>query len=204
MRLERWEILKPDGRQRLLGITSIEDKIVQGTMCEILQNIYEVDFLGFSYGFRPGRSQHDALDVLSVTISGKRVNWILDADIEGFFDTIDHQWLIKFLEHRIGDRRVLRLIFKWLRAGISEDNDWSVTKMGTSQGAGISPLLSNIYLYYVFDLWIEFGRSASERREKRGEKRPETFDFLGFTHQCAKTRKDGRFIIHRHSIGKRM
>jgi len=254
-------ILKPDGRQRPLGITSIEDKIVQGTMGEILQNIYEEDFKGFSYGFRPGRSQHDALDALSVAISGKRVNWILDADIEGFFDTIDHEWLIKFLEHRIGDRRVLRLILKWLRAGIIEDNDWSETKMGTPQGAGISPLLSNIYLHYVFDLWIEywrekrckgevivvryaddfvigfehqdeaqacleelrmrfakfnlklhtektrlieFGRYASERREKRGEKRPETFDFLGFTHQCAKTRKDGRFIIHRHSIGKRM
>ncbi len=123
-----------------------------------MQSIYEQDFLGFSYGFRPGRSQHDALDALSVAITSKRVNWILDADIEGFFDTIDHEWLIKFLEHRIGDRRILRLIRKWLRAGVSEEGEWSKTNVGTPQGAVISPLLSNVYLHYVFDLWIEWWR----------------------------------------------
>jgi len=226
-----------------------------------LQSIYEQDFLGFSYGFRPGRSQHDALDALSVAITSKRVNWIMDADIEGFFDTIDHEWLVKFLEHRIGDRRILRLIRKWLRAGVSEEGQWSKTTVGAPQGSVISPLLSNVYLHYVFDLWIEwwrkhrcrgsvvvvryaddfvigfenhseatacleelhtrfakfglklhegktrlieFGRYAIERRDRRGEGRPETFDFLGFTHKCSKTRKQGWFTIHRHSMGKRM
>ena len=254
-------IPKPDGRQRPLGIASLEDKIVQQAVVRVLQCIYEQDFLGFSYGFRPGRSQHDALDALSVAITSKRVNWILDADIEGFFDAIDHEWLVKFLEHRISDRRILRLIRKWLRAGVSEDGQWSKTTVGAPQGAVISPLLSNVFLHYVFDLWIEwwrknrcrgdvvvvryaddfvigfehhseataclealrtrfaefglklnerktrlieFGRYASERRERRGEGRPETFDFLGFTHKCAKTRKNGRFTIHRHTIAKRM
>ena len=254
-------IPKPDGRQRPLGIASLEDKIVQQAVLWVLQSIYEQDFLGFSYGFRPGRSQHDALDALSVAITGQRVNWILDADIEGFFDAIDHQWLVKFLEHRIGDRRILRLIRKWLRAGVSEEGEWSKTTVGTPQGAVISPLLANVYLHYVFDLWIEwwrkhrcrgdvvvvryaddfvigfenhseaaacleelhtrfakfglklhegktrlieFGRYAIERRERRGERRPETFDFLGFTHKCARTRKQGRFTIHRHSVAKRM
>ena len=227
---------KPDGRQRPLGIASLEDKIVQQAVLWVLQSIYEQDFLGFSYGFRPGRSQHDALDALSVAITGKRVNWILDADIEGFFDAIDHEWLVKFLEHRIGDRRILRLIRKWLRAGVSEEGQWSKTTVGAPQGSVISPLLSNVYLHYVFDLWIEwwrkhrcrgdvvvvryaddfvigfeshgeatacleelharfakfglklhagktrlieFGRYAIERRERHGEGRPETFDFLG-------------------------
>jgi group II intron reverse transcriptase/maturase len=254
-------IQKPDGRKRPLGIASLEDKIVQQAVSEVLQSIYEQDFVGFSYGFRPGRSQHDALDALSVAISSKRVNWILDADIEGFFDAIDHEWLIEFLECRIGDKRILRLIIKWLRAGVSEDGQWSKAKVGTPQGAVISPLLSNVYLHYVFDLWIEwwrknhckgdvivvryaddfvigfenqaeakecleqlrtrfakfglklhegktrlieFGRHADERREGRGDGRPETFDFLGFTHKCAKRRSDGKFIIHRHSIAKRM
>lgn len=198
---------------------------------------YEQDFLGFSYGFRPGRSQHDALDALSVAITSKRVNWILDADVEGFFDTIDHEWLIKFLEHRIGDRRILRLIRKWLTAGVYEDGKRFKTPVGTPQGSVISPLLANVYLHYVFDLWIawwrkqrqgdvviiryaddfvlgferlddaeaclkelpvrfakfglklhesktrliEFGKYADERRARRGEGRPETFDFLGFT-----------------------
>lgn len=254
-------ISKPDGRRRPLGIASLEDKIVQQAVVWVLQSIYEEDFLGFSYGFRPGRSQHDALDALSVAITSKRVNWILDADIEGFFDAISHEWLIKFLELRIGDRRILRLIRKWLRAGVSEEGQWSETKVGTPQGSVISPLLSNVFLHYVFDLWIEwwrkrhcsgdvivvryaddfvigfenrsearacleelrarfarfglklhegktrlieFGRYASERRKRRGERRPETFDFLGFTHKCARTRKGGRFTIHRQSMGKRM
>lgn len=258
--LRAW-ISKPDGRKRPLGIASLEDKIVQQAVTKVLQSIYEEDFLGFSYGFRPGRSQHSALDALSVGISSKRVNWILDADIEGFFDAIDHEWLIKFLEHRIGDRRILRLIRKWLRAGVSEDGQWSKATVGTPQGAVISPCLSNVYLHYVLDLWIEwwrkrhcqgdvvvvryaddfvigfenqaearkcleelrtrfakfglklhegktrlieFGRYASECRSRRGERRPETFDFLGFTHKCAKRRKDGTFTIHRHSIAKRI
>jgi len=254
-------IPKPDGRQRPLGIASLEDKIVQQAVLWVLQCIYEQDFLGFSYGFRPGRSQHDALDALSVAMTSKRVNWILDADIEGFFDAIDHSWLVKFLEHRIGDRRILRLIRKWLRAGVSEAGEWSKTTAGVPQGSVISPLLSNVFLHYVFDLWIEwwrrnrcrgdvvvvrfaddfvigfqhqdearacleelrtrfakfglrlhegktrlieFGRFATERRQKRGEGRPETFDFLGFTHMCAKTRKQGWFTVHRFSVAKRM
>jgi RNA-directed DNA polymerase len=252
---------KPDGRKRALGIASLEDKIVQHAVAEILQNVYEVDFLGFSYGFRSGKSQHDGLDALSVGISRKKVNWILDADIEGFFDTINHNWMIGFLERRIGDRRVLRLIRNWLEAGVSEDGQVTKASVGTPQGAVISPLLSNVYLHYVFDLWIqwwrgrrchgdmvvvryaddfvigfehraeaeacldalrtrfakyglklhdgktrliEFGRFAASNREKRGEKRPETFDFLGFTHKCARRRSDGSFIIHRHSVAKRM
>ena len=254
-------IPKPDGRQRPLGIASLEDKIVQQAVLWVLQSIYEQDFLGISYGFRPGRSQHDALDALNVAITSKRVNWILDADIEGFFDTIDHEWLVKFLEHRIGDRRILRLIRKWLRAGVSEEGQWSKTTVGAPQGSVISPLLSNVYLHYVFDLWIEwwrknrchcdvivvryaddfvigfeshseamacleelrtrfakfglklhegktrlieFGRYADERRKRHGEGRPETFDFLGFTHKCSQTRKQGWFTIHRHSMAKRM
>ncbi len=258
--LRAW-IPKPDGRQRPLGIASLEDKIVQQAVLWVIQSIYEQDFLGFSYGFRRGHSQHHALDALSVAVTSKRVNWILDADIEGFFDAIDHEWMIKFLEHRIGDHRILRLIRKWLRAGVSEEGEWSRTTVGSPQGSVISPLLSNVYLHYVFDLWIEwwrkdrchgdvivvryaddfvvgfenhseatacleelrtrfakfglklhdgktrlieFGRYAIERREGRGEGRPETFDFLGFTHKCGKDRKQGWFTIHRHSIGKRM
>jgi len=254
-------IPKSDGRQRPLGIASLEDKLVQQAVLWVLQSIYEADFCGFSYGFRPGRSQHDALDALSVAITGKRVNWILDADIAGFFDAMDHEWLVEFLEHRIGDRRILRLIRKWLRAGVSEDGEWSKTTVGAPQGSVISPLLSNVYLHYVFDLWIEwwrrnrcrgdvvvvryaddfvigfenhseatacleqlhtrlakfglklhegktrlieFGRYATERRQRRGESRPETFDFLGFTHKCAQTIKHGWFTIHRHSVTKRM
>lgn len=226
----------------------------------MLQCIYEQDFAGFSYGFRPSRSQHNALDALTVAITGKKVNWILDADIEGFFDAIDHEWLIKFLERRIGDPRILRLIGKWLRAGVSEDGEWSKTTVGTPQGAVISPLLANVYLHYVLDLWIqwwrkscrgdvvivryaddfvigfenhneatacleelhtrfamfglklhkaktrliEFGKYAIERRERHSESRPETFNFLGFTHKCAQTKEHGRFTIHRHSIAKRV
>jgi group II intron reverse transcriptase/maturase len=254
-------IPKPDGRQRPLGIASLEDKIVQQAVRWVLQSIYEQDFLGFSYGFRPGRGCHQALDALSVALSSKKVNWVLDADIEGFFDNISHEWLIKFLEHRIGDRRVLRLIRKWLRAGISQAGARSETNVGTPQGAVISPLLANVFLHYVLDLWvewwrknrcrgdvvivryaddfvigfehrseavacleelrlrcakfglklhedktrlIEFGRYAIERRTVRGESRPESFDFLGFTHQCAKTRSHGWFTIRRITIAKRM
>ena len=226
-----------------------------------LQCIYEQDFVGFSYGFRPGKSQHQALDALTVALKGNKVNWVLDADVECFFDAIGHEWLIKFLEHRIGDQRVLRLIRKWLTAGVSEDGEWSKSTGGTPQGAVISPLLGNVFMHYVFDLWIqwwrkkrcsgkavvvryaddfvigfehkreaeaclkelqerfakfglklhetktrliEFGRFAIERREGRGEGKPETFDFLGFTHRCGKTRSQGWFTIHRESIAKRM
>ncbi len=253
-------IAKPDGRSRPLGIAALEDKIVQQATKTVLAQIYEEDFLGFSYGFRPGRGAHDGLDALSVGLERRKVNWVLDADIRGFFDTIDHGWLLKFLEHRIADRRVLRLIRKWLRAGISEDGTWSKTDVGTPQGAVISPLLANVYLHYVFDLWvdqwrrrhargdvivvryaddfvmgfqhrsdaerflhdlgkrfdqfglslnpektrlIEFGRYAAERRKRRGSGRPKTFDFLGFTHYGAKTRK-GDFTIKRKTAAARL
>jgi group II intron reverse transcriptase/maturase len=254
-------IPKPDGRKRPLGIAALEDKIVQQAVAWVLQSIYEQDFLGFSYGFRPGRNCHQALDALSVALTSKRVNWVLDADIAGFFDNISHEWLIKFLEHRIGDRRILRLIRKWLRAGVSDQGAWSETKVGTPQGAVLSPLLANVFLHYVLDLWvqwwrkrhgrgdivivryaddfvigfehryeavacleelrarlakfglklheektrlIEFGRFAIERRQARGDGPPETFDFLGFTHRCAKTRSRGWFTIQRFTIAKRM
>ena len=148
-------IPKPDGRERPLGIAALEDKIVQRALVEVLNAIWEEDFLGFSYGFRPGRGQHDALDALAVGIDQRRVNWILDADIAGFFDAVSHDWLIKFVELRVGDRRVVRLIRKWLKAGVAED--WQVTpgEVGTPQGAVISPLLANIYLHHVFDQWAD-------------------------------------------------
>jgi len=145
---------KPDGRQRPIGIAVLEDKIVQQAVVLILNQIYEEDFKGFSYGFRPGRSQHNALDAVWVGITQRKVNWVLDADIRSFFDTVDHEWLMKFLEHRITDPRLLRLIRKWLRAGVSEDGQWSKTTVGTPQGAVISPMLANIYLHYVLDLWV--------------------------------------------------
>lgn len=254
-------IPKPDGRRRPLGIASLEDKIVQQAVVWVLQSIYEQDFLGFSYGFRQGRNCHQALDALTVAICDKPVNWVLDADIQGFFDAISHPWLIKYLEHRVGDRRILRLIRKWLRAGVSEDGEWSKTTVGTPQGAVISPLLANVFLHYVFDLWIEwwrknccrgevivaryaddfvmgfqskreaqacldalrdrfakfglklhpektrlieFGRYAAEHRQRRGEGRPETFRFLGFTHVVAKTRAQDRFTVHRYSASERL
>ena len=151
-------IPKADGRQRPLGIAALEDKIVQQAVVTILNEIYEVDFKGFSYGFRPGRSPHQALDALSVGLHRKRVNWVLDADIRGFFDQMSHEWTMKFVQHRVADPRILRLIQKWLKAGVSEDGQWSETKVGTPQGAVISPLLANIYLHYVFDLWVEAWR----------------------------------------------
>lgn len=253
-------IPKPDGRQRPLGIASLEDKIVQRAVVEVLNAIYEVDFLGFSYGFRPGRSQHQGLDALATATMRKKVNWVLDADIRGFFDAIDHGWMVKFVEHRIADKRVLRLIQKWLAAGILEDGEWSRTDAGTPQGATVSPLLANVYLHYVLDLWVQqwrkrvargeviivrysddfvmgfqheadavrfradlqkrleqfglevhpdktrllrFGRFAEANRRERGEGRPETFDFLGFTHICGKA-KSGAFLLLRRTSKVRM
>src|SRR5664279_3626520 len=253
-------IPKPDGRLRPLGVAALEDKVLQRAVVEVLNAIYEQDFLGFSYGFRPGRSQHDALDALSVGIVRKKVNFVLDADIRDFFGSLDRGWLERFVEHRIADGRVLRLIQKWLNAGVIEDGEWSSTEAGTAQGASVSPLLSNVYLHYVFDLWadqwrqrhargdvvlarfaddyvagfehredaerfladlrdrfaefglelhpektrlIEFGRYAAGNRARRGERRPETFDFLGFTHMCANTR-NGRFKLKRVTSKKKM
>src|SRR5436853_2666449 len=158
-------IPKPDGRQRPLAVAALEDKIVQRATASVLSAIYEEDFLGFSYGFRPGRSTHDAMDALMVGITSTKVNWILDADIRSFFDTVSQEWLIKFVEHRVGDRRIIRLIQKWLKAGVLEDGIVTVSDRGTGQGAVISPLLANIYLHYVLDLWAERWR----RREATGD-----------------------------------
>ena len=253
-------IPKADGRQRPLGVASLEDKLVQRAVVEVLNRIYETDFLGFSYGFRPGRSQHDALDALAVGNQYRRVKWVLDADIRGFFDAIDHGWLMKFFEHRIADGRVLRLIQKWLSAGVLQDGKWTASEAGTPQGATVSPLAANVYLHYVLDLWVqqwrsrhahgdvivvrysddflvgfehradaerfwaelrerlakfslelhadktrlvEFGRHAAASRAARGLGKPETFDFLGFTHICGKTR-NGRFMLRRRTMRKRM
>jgi RNA-directed DNA polymerase len=253
-------IPKPDGRLRPLGVAALEDKILQRAVVEVLNAVYEQDFLGFSYGFRPGRSQHDALDALSIGITRKKVSFVLDADISDFFTGLDQSWLVKFLEHRIADRRVLRLIQKWLRAGVIEDGEWSSTETGTAQGASVSPLLSNVFLHYVFDLWadqwrrrhsrgdvilvryaddyvagfeqredaerflvdlrgrfaqfglelhpektrlIEFGRFAAQNRERRNDRKPDTFDFLGLTHICAKDRR-GRFKLKRVTSKKKM
>jgi RNA-directed DNA polymerase len=253
-------IPKPDGRQRPLAIAALEDKIVQRAVVMVLNAIYEEDFLGLSYGFRPGRSQHDALDALVTGIGNTKVNWILDADIRSFFDMVSQEWLIRFVEHRVGDRRIIRLIQKWLKAGILEDEVVTVSERGTGQGSVISPLLANIYLHYAFDLWanrwrqreatgdmivvryaddvvvgfereadarrfldmmrarleefaltlhpdktrlIEFGRHAAAGREKRGEGRPETFNFLGFTMICGKSRR-GKFLLWRKSRRDRL
>jgi group II intron reverse transcriptase/maturase len=253
-------IPKADGRLRPLGVAALEDKILQRAVVEVLNAVYEEDFLGFSYGFRPGRSPHDALDALAVAITRKKVNFVLDADISDFFTGLDQSWLLRFLEHRIADKRVLRLIQKWLRAGVIQDGEWSSTGAGTAQGASVSPLLSNVYLHYVFDLWadqwrrrnargeviltrfaddyvagfehrddaerfladlrerfakfglelhpektrlIEFGRFAAENRARRGDRKPETFEFLGFTHMCAKDRH-GRFKLRRVTSKKKM
>ena len=253
-------IEKPDGRQRPLGIAALEDKIVQHAAVTVLNQIYEEDFLGFSYGFRPGRSQHQALDALSYALQYKKVSYVLDADIRGFFDNLDKSWLIKFVEHRVADPGILRLIQKWLSAGVMEEGKWSEMTSGTPQGSVASPMLANIYLHYVFDLWldkwrrqsahgdviavryaddivlgfqhraeaerflkdlrerlskfglelhpdktrlIEFGRFAEENRTRRGEGKPEMFDFLGFTHISGKD-KNGRFRVKRMTIRKRM
>lgn len=253
-------IPKPDGRLRPLGIAAVEDKIVQAAVVAILTPIYEAEFLGFSYGFRPGRSQHNALDALAFGIARRKVRWVLDADIPSFFDRISHEWLIKFVEHRIADTRVIRLIRKWLKAGVLEGGIEIATTQGTPQGAVISPLLANIYLHYVYDLWaqqwrsrqsngdmiavryaddtivgfqhredaerflkdldirlaqfglnlhpektrlIEFGKNALDDRARRGEGKPETFDFLGFTHYCARTRNGSGFKLGRKTQAKR-
>jgi len=162
--VRRRYIPKPDGKERPLGIAALEDKILQRAVVEVLNAIYEADFLGFSYGFRPGRSPHDALDALAVGICTTPVNWILEVDIRSFFDSVSQDWLIRFLEHRIGDTRIIRLVRKWLKAGVLEDGEWSVSEAGTPQGAVVSPLLANVYLHYVFDLWAERWR----RREAKG------------------------------------
>src|SRR5438270_7441963 len=235
----RTYIPKADGKQRPLAVAALEDKIVQRATVAVLNCIYEEEFLGFSYGFRPKRGQHDALDALVVGITTRRVNFIFDADVASFFDSVSQNWLVRFVEHRIGDKRITRLIRKWLKAGVLEDGVVTVSEKGTGQGSVISPLLANVYLYYVFDLWaercrrheatggmmivryaddivigfahevdarrfwdamrkrfeefalslhpektrlIEFGRQAADRRDQRGLGKPETFNFLGFTH----------------------
>jgi group II intron reverse transcriptase/maturase len=244
-----------------LGVAALEDKIVQCAVGTVLNQIWEEDFLGFSYGFRPGRSQQDALDALWVGIVRKKVNWILDLDIRSFFDKLQHEWLVQFVEHRVGDKRVVRLIQKWLKAGVVEDGRWLEAEEGSPPGSVISPILANLYLHYALDVWvaawrkkvasgemiivryaddavlgfqnredaerflvqlrerlrkfglelhpdktrlIEFGRYAAERREKRGEGKPETFNFLGFTHICGTNHQTGNFVVHRKTIGKRM
>ena len=256
----RTYIPKADGKQRPLAIAALEDKIVQGATVMVLNAIYEGDFCGFSSGFRPGRGPHDALDALCTAIDKRKVNWIIDADIQNFFGAVSQEWLVRFLEHRIGDNRITRLIQKWLKAGILEDGVVTVDDRGTGQGSVISPLLANIYLHYVLDLWakrwrqreatgdmvivryaddvvigfeheddarrfldamrarlegfmlslhpdktrlIEFGRFAAASRKKRGLARPETFDFLGFSFICGKSRQ-GRFQLQRKTRGDRM
>ena len=259
--VRRAYIDKNDGRKRPLGVPVLEDKIVQRATVEVLNAIYETDFLGFSYGFRPGRSQHHALDALYTGLLTKNVNWVLDVDIRSFFDGLSHEWLVKFVEHRVADRRVVRLIQKWLNAGVLEDGRRTRAEEGTPQGGSASPLLANLYLHYVFDLWaqawrqkqprgdviivrfaddivvgfqtkaaavrfwaeliermrkfslelhpektrlLEFGPVAAENRKKRGEGKPETFNFLGFTHICGKKRSNGRFTVLRQTIRKRL
>jgi RNA-directed DNA polymerase len=247
------------GELRPLGVPVLEDKIVQRATVEVLNALYEEDFVGFSYGFRPKRSPHQALDALALGIMRRKVNWVLDCDIRGFFDTLEHGWLVKFVEHRVADRRVVRLIQKWLKAGVMEEGKRVQSEIGTVQGGSISPLLANIYLHYGFDLWIqqwrrikargdvivvrfaddfvvglerkedgerllselrerlarfglelhsektrliEFGRYAEQNRRKRGEGKPDTFNFLGITHSCGKTRK-GKFMVLRQTMRRR-
>jgi len=256
----RQYIPKPDGRQRPIAIAALEDKIVQRATAAVLNTIYEEDFLGFSYGFRPKRNQHDALDALVVGITSTKVNWILEVDVRSFFDEVSQSWLMKFLEHRIADPRILHLIQKWLKAGILEDGVVTVSEKGTGQGSVISPLLANAYLHYSFDLWaerwrrreatgdmiivryaddivvgfehetdarrfwdamrvrlqefslslhpektrlIEFGRHAANKRKQRGLGKPETFNFLGMTFICGKSRA-GKFLLKRRTRRDRM
>ena len=258
----RVNIPKPDGGTRPLGVAAIEDKIVQKAVTEtILTPIYEAEFLGFSYGFRPGRGAHNALDAVAVGLTRRKINWVVDCGIRAFFDNVSRDWLVRFLEHRIGDTRVIRLVVKWLNAGVMEDGEWRDDLRGTPQGSVASPILANVYLHYVLDLWfqrkwrrrevtgdsiivryaddfvvgfqhkrdaerllqavrqrfenfdltlhpdktrlIEFGRFAHERRQRRGQGRPETFDSLGLTHYCAKTR-NGHFRLGRKPMAKRM
>jgi RNA-directed DNA polymerase len=175
-------IPKSDGRQRPIGVPTLEDKIVQRSAVEVLNAIYEEDFVGLSYGFRPGRSQHQALDALATGLHRRRVNWVLDADIRGFFDTVDHGWLVKFVEHRIGDKRVVRLIQKWLNAGVQHDGTWTPTETGTVQGGSISPLLANLYLHYVFDLWVDRWRKRSGRGDVIVVRYADDF-VVGFQHR---------------------
>src|SRR3984893_3961568 len=176
-------IEKEDGRQRPLGVAALEDKIVQYAVATILNEIYEEDFLGFSYGFRPGRSQHDALDALSYALLKKKVNYILDPDIRSFFDNLDKSWLIKFMEHRVADPRILRLIQKWLKAGVMEEGQWSETKTGSPQGSVISPLLANIYLHYAFDLWVNVWRKKYAQGDVVVVRYADDI-ILGFQHQA--------------------
>jgi group II intron reverse transcriptase/maturase len=259
--LRKW-IPKGDGtKQRPLGIAALEDKIVQAAAVEVLNQIWEEDFVEFSFGFRPGRSQHDALDALYVGIIARKVNYIVDLDIRSFFDRVQHDHLEGFIRERIGDNRLVHLILKWVKAGVMDDGEWFETKEGTPQGAVVSPVLANLYLHHVLDVWvkawrkeaaqgdvvavryaddavlgfqyreeaerfladlrerlqqfglelhpdktrlIEFGRYAAERRAKRGKGKPETFQFLGFTHICGKNHVTGNFMVYRRTIGKRM